>query len=169
MEKAELTTLIAASWADFNALLDRLGPGQWAARDAQGWSTAEHIAHLARWEMSAACLLTGRPRHVGLGIDAALYLQGPTDAINAEIHRQISGVSADAARTALANAHRDLLAALEPTSSEDLYRRYRSYLPDEPGDGDGPPALNVVLANTSDHYREHTPWVQALAESAGHR
>ncbi len=104
----------------------------------------------------------GRPRHVGLGIEAALYLQGPTDAINAEIYRQVSGIAAGAARNALADAHRALLAALEPLSSGDLYRRYRSYLPDEPGDGDGPRAIDVVLSNSAEHYRELTPWVLAL-------
>ncbi len=167
MDKTELLTRIDTGWAAFAALLDRLGPAQWTTRDSQGWSTAEHVAHLARWEMSAACLLTGQPRHVGLGIDDSLYLQGPTDAINAEVYRQVSGISAGDARAALADAHRALLAALAPLSSEDLQRRYRSYLPDEPGEGDGPLALEVVLLDWAEHYREHTPWVLALTEASG--
>ncbi|MCB0189193.1 MAG: hypothetical protein KDE31_33215, partial [Caldilineaceae bacterium] len=54
------------------------------------------------------------------------------------------------------------LAALAPLTDEDLQKPYRHYLPDEPGEGDGPPAMNVVYGNSAHHFREHLAWIEAL-------
>lgn len=51
-------------------------------------------------------------------------------------------------------------------SDADLQKRYRHYLPDEPGDGDGPPAINVIYGNTADHFREHLAWITTLVQDA---
>ncbi len=59
-----------------------------------------------------------------------------------------------------------LLAAIEPLTDADLQRRYRYYLPDEPGDDDGPPAINVIYGNSAGHFAEHLAWIEALAAPA---
>jgi hypothetical protein len=55
-----------------------------------------------------------------------------------------------------------LLAALALLTDADLQKPYRHYLPDEPGEGDGPPAMNVVYGNSAGHFQEHLAWIEAL-------
>jgi hypothetical protein len=56
----------------------------------------------------------------------------------------------------------ELLDLLQPLTDAELHKPYGHYLPDEPGDGDGPPAINVVYGNTAHHFREHLGWIEAL-------
>jgi hypothetical protein len=53
---------------------------------------------------------------------------------------------------------------IQPLSDEDLQESYRHYLPDEPGEGDGPSAMTVIYGNTAHHYREHQAWIEAMLE-----
>lgn len=163
--KRELLRAIDEGWTALNDALDRLTPTQWATvRDSEGWTIGDHVIHLARWERSVVHFLSGRPRHTGLGIDETLYLQGPADAINVAIHRQVSGATPSAAREEWRVVHLELLALLAVLPEADLARRYRYFLPDEPGEGDGPTAEFVIFGNTAEHYAEHRAWIQALVE-----
>lgn len=65
--------------------------------------------------------------------------------------------------------HQHLVALLQPLTDADLQNPYRSYLPDEPGEGDGPPAINVIYGNTAHHFTEHLTWIQTriAREAAG--
>jgi len=42
--------------------------------DPAGWTAKDHLAHLAAWERSMVHLLQGRPRHEGLGVEEAVYM-----------------------------------------------------------------------------------------------
>jgi hypothetical protein len=55
--------------------------------------------------------------------------------------------------------------ALQPLTDVDLQQPYRHYLPAEPGEGDGPPAFNVIYGNSAHHFAEHLAWIEALAHS----
>ena len=84
--KQALLTAIDQHWAALTTALDRLTPANFTAhQDDHGWTVKDHIVHLVAWERSVVYLLTGRPRHTGLGVDEALYLSGGEDAINAAI------------------------------------------------------------------------------------
>ena len=37
---------------------------------------------------------------------------------------------------------------------------YAHFLPDEPGEGEGPPIIDKIYGNTTYHYREHLEWMQ---------
>lgn len=161
--KRKLMAAIDRDWALLTGALGQLAPADFTAHlDDQGWTVKDHVVHLAAWERSVLFLLTGRPRHAGLGIDAELYLSGGEDAINAAITAANKQISTDAALAELRVVHTELLAVLAPLDDADLQRRYRNYLPDEPGEGDGPPVLSVVYGNTAHHYAEHLPWIEAL-------
>ena len=165
--KAELLTEIEHSWAALNTVLDRLSETQMTApRDAQGWTVTDHLIHLTAWERSVVFFLQGKPRHEGLGVDEAIYLKGTDDEINAVIQQQRQDLSPAEALARFRRTHQQLLTLLQPLTDGDLSKRYRHYLPDEPGEGDGPPAINVIYGNSAHHFAEHLGWIEALVGQA---
>lgn len=165
--KAELLADIERTWTALNAALDRLTEAQLTIpRDAQGWTAKDHIIHLTHWERSMVFFLQGKPRHDGLGVDEALYLKGTDDEINAAIHDQHKNLSLAEALAQFHDTHGQLLKLLQPLTDDDLQKPYRHYLPDEPGAGDGPSAIDLIDGNTANHFREHLAWIEALADKA---
>jgi uncharacterized protein (TIGR03083 family) len=163
MTKADLLSEIERTWAALNAALGRLTDAQMTTpTDAHGWTVKDHIVHLTAWERSAVFFLEGKPRHSGLGIEEALYLQDSVDDINASIAQQGGSLSVGEALAQLRDVHEQLMALLQPLSDADLQKTYRHYLPDEPGEGEGPPAMDVVYTNSAHHYAEHLDWIEAL-------
>ncbi len=160
--KAELLAEIERTWPVLNATLERLAPPQLAAKDAQGWTVKDHVVHMAAWERSVVFLLQGKPRHEGLGVNEALYEQNDVDAINAAIQQQHAELSFADALEQLRSVHGQMMSRLHTLTDVDLQRSYRHYLPDEPGEGDGPPVINVIYGNTADHFREHQTWIDVL-------
>lgn len=165
--KAEMLADIEHAWTALNTALDRLTEAQMTTlKDAQGWTVKDHIIHLTSWERSVVFFLQGQPRHAGLGVDEALYLKGTDDDINAVIYQQRKGLPLAEALGQFRDVHRQLLKLLEPLTDAGLRQPYRHYLPDEPGDGDGPPAIEVIYGNSADHFTEHRAWIEALVGNA---
>ncbi len=152
---------IDTGWADLAALIDRLSAVQLAATGPDGWSVADHLAHLAAWERSMVALLQGRPRHTGLGVSEVTYQAG-YDAINAAIQAASHGHLPAAVLAELRATHADLLAELAILADADLQRTYSSFLPDEPGRESGAPIVGWLAGNTYEHYAEHIPWLKPL-------
>jgi len=165
--KAELLVDIEHAWTTLNATLDRLTETQMTIpHDAEGWTVKDHLIHLTFWERSVVVFLQGQPRHQGLGVEEALYLKGNDDEINAAIHQQHKDLPLSETLAQFRSTHQKLLKLLEPLTDVDLQKPYRHYLPEEPGEGDGPPALKVIYANSAHHFAEHLPWITALAKGA---
>ena len=163
--KAELLVEIEHAWTTLNAALDRLTEAQMSVpQDAQGWTVKDHLIHLTFWERSVIFFLQGQPRHQGLGVEEALYLKGNDDEINATIYQQHKDLSVSETLAQFRSTHQQLLKVLQPLTDPDLQKPYRHYLPEEPGEGDGPPALNVIYGNSAHHFAEHLPWITALVE-----
>jgi len=161
--KARLLVDIQRAWLALNAALNRLTPAQMTTRtDAQGWTVKDHLMHLAVWERSAVFFLQGRPRHVGLGVEEALYLNGSDDEINAAIFQQHKDLPRGQALAQLQDGHQQLLRLLEPLSDADPHKSYHQYLPDEPGDDNGPSAMSLIAGNSAEHFTEHLGWIAAL-------
>ena len=163
--KAELRAEIDRTWTDLNIALGNLTEMQLtSAADAQGWTVKDHLVHLVAWERSAVYFLQGKPRHESLGVDEGLYLNGGEDAINAAVNQQGKELPLAEVRTQLRAVHGQLLRLLEPLTDDDLRRPYRHYLPDEPGEGDGPPAIDVIRSNSASHFVEHLAWIEVLVQ-----
>ncbi len=161
--KAELLEDIERTWAALNAALDRLTETQMTTiRDAQGWTVKDHLIHLAHWERSVVFFLQGKPRHAGLDVDEALYLNSNDDEINAVIFQGRKDDPFGEALAQFRDIHQQLLKLLQPLTDADLQQPYRHYLPNEPGEGDGPPAINVIYGNSAHHFAEHLAWIEAL-------
>ncbi len=165
--KAELLSDIEHAWAALNAALGRLTETQMTTiRDAQGWTVKDHLIHLAHWERSVVFFLLfflqGKPRHAGLDVEEALFLKGDDDEINAVIFQRRKDDPLGEALAQFRDIHQQLLQLLQPLADADLQRPYRHYLPEEPGEGDGPPAINVIYGNSARHFAEHLAWIEAL-------
>ena len=161
--QAELLVDIEQAWTTLNSALDHLTETQMTVpQDAQGWTVKDHLIHLTFWERSVVFFLQRQPCHQGLGVEEALYLNGNDDAINAIIYQRHRDLSLSEALSQFRSIHQQLLKLLEPLTDADLQKPYRHYLPDEPGEGDGPPALNVIDGNSAHHFAEHLPWITAL-------
>lgn len=163
LTKSELLANMNASWTALNMTLDRLKPEQWLTPlDEQGWSVTDHVGHLADWENSVVYLLQGKPRHEGLGIDEALYGTGDEDEENAALQARWKDRTPQETRARLYEVHGQTMDLLAQLTETDLYQPYRHFLPDEPGEGDGPPVINVIHGNTGQHYSEHLAWIRSL-------
>jgi hypothetical protein len=164
--KAELLSDIEQSWTHLNAALNQLTDAQLTTTvgDAQGWTVKDHVIHLTRWERSVVFFLQGLPRHQGIGVEEALYLEGSDDAINAAIYQETREISLGDALAEFRATHQQLLQLLQPLTDDDLQKHYRDFLPQEPGDGDGPTAMNVIYGNTAHHFSEHLEWIEALID-----
>ncbi len=128
--------------ARFEAVLDDLRLS--LRRDADlrrlvggGWTLGEHLVHLAAWERRTARRITGAER---------LPYPNPWQKFNDAVYAEWKGVSAAAARTEYAAAHREIVAAVESLPREDS--RYRGW----------------DLGSMASHYREHAT---ILLEHAG--
>jgi hypothetical protein len=162
--KAELIDEIERSWSALESVLAGLPERQLSqVRDDQGWSIQDHLAHMTAWERCCTCFLQGKPRHEGLGVEQALYLSGDEEAINAAIYEKVKNLSLSEALEQRRSTHQKLLRLLEPLSEADFRKPYHVFMPDEPGGGDGTPALQVIYSETAHHFAEHLPWIEALA------
>lgn len=165
--KTELLAAIEREWEALQTAVSHLTPEQMTAiQDEQGWTVRDHLVHLAAWERSVLFMLHGQPRHEGLGVAESLYLSGDFEAINAAIWAQNQDVSLAVARRRLQAVHQQLLAAIAPLDDAALQKPYAYYLPQEPGGGDGPPAIDKIYSNTAHHFGEHLGWIQALVSGA---
>ena len=161
--KEELLEHFHRDWSALATALARLSPTvMTTVRDEQGWTVKDHLVHLYYWERSALYFLQGKPRHQGLGVSERVYMSEDADIINDAIFQQHRTTPLDVAQAQLRALHAELLAALEPLGDDDLQKPYRHYLPDEPGEGDGPPAMNVIYGNSAGHFIEHLDWIEAL-------
>jgi hypothetical protein len=159
--KAELLATIEPAWASLTTALDRLTEKQKTTiQDAQGWTVKDHLIHLAAWERSVVFFLQGQPRHVGLGVDQALYEHGSIEDVNAAIFQQRKDLPLAEATAQFHQAHAQLMQLLQPLTDADLQRPYRHYLPDEPEDDRS--AIDVIYDNTAGHFEEHLEWIEAL-------
>ena len=164
--KAELLATIDGAWRALRSALERLpardltGP-----RDQAGWTVLDHVVHLAAWEASALCLLQGRPRHLGLGVEEDLYIGASFDDVNREIHRRTQGVSSAQALAWLENAHAAFVAALQRLGDADMGRPLQDFLPTTPA-GDLRPLAHFALENSAEHFQEHRGWIEALVARA---
>ncbi|MCC6388726.1 MAG: ClbS/DfsB family four-helix bundle protein [Dehalococcoidia bacterium] len=162
-DTGELLAWMDDGWRALTAELDRLaGTPAEQLRDHQGWTIADHLAHLAAWEASALAVVRRRPRYEGLGIPREAW-DGDEDAINARLHAIHEGISFAAARTMLETVHADTVATVSAMPIADLLKPVDHYLPGEPDDPDLRPAGRVIVSNSGQHFTEHLAWIRAQA------
>jgi hypothetical protein len=114
-------------------------------------------------------LLERRPlaeQFAAMGVDKETAMGASEDELNNILRAQSRRRTAAETRAALRAAHEQLLRALDPLSDADLAKTHSFYQQEEWGGGSGKPAIHWVVGNSSGHYREHLPWIQAIAAQA---
>jgi hypothetical protein len=162
--KEALLKEISETWDALNTRLGSLSENQLTnLKDAQGWSIKDHLTHLTAWERGSVFFLQGLPRHEGLGVERSLYLTDFEEEVNAAIQQAHQDQSLSAALDESRETHQELLRLLNSLNEADLRKPYHYYLPDEPGGEANRLAIDVVYNNSANHYREHMPWIEAIA------
>jgi hypothetical protein len=77
---------------------------------------------------------------------------------------QMQGLSLAEVRQRLRSANEALKLQVESMDGAELLRGYSHFAPEEPGVETGRPVLGWVDGNSNAHYREHLPWIRAIAE-----
>ena len=135
-------------------------------RDEAGWSIKDHLDHLAVWQEGVATLLERRPRYArfeAMGVDVATVEASTEDELNAIIRERTARPTLADTRTFLRQSQEHLLHALSGLSEDALLRGYSYFQPDFPDEDSGRPITAWVTGNSNAHYREHLPWIQAIA------
>ena len=160
--KAELMVYVARDWAAINAFLKGLNDVQWTnIRNPDGWAIKDHVAHLTAWHRYVIYILTGKPRHEGLGVPESVYAPKDIDAINAVIFEAHRHDPIEAVRAAFQSTHTMLMRLIDPMTDEDLMKPYRDFLPGFHDESDAP-IIDTIYGDTAFHYREHQLWMEAM-------
>lgn len=128
-----------------------------------GWSVKDHLAHLATWERGQAAMLRREDRWKTMGVDLDFAVNAKSvEDINDRYYAQTHNKSLDEIRAMFADAHQQLLRALDSLTEADLFRPYGYFQPEEPGEDDGRPMWFWLAGNSYEHYEEHTPWMKEV-------
>jgi hypothetical protein len=154
----ELMEAIQREWRALMRTVAELGAEQMIRANPGEWSIKDHLAHLAEWEQYLLRYhLGGEAAHVVLGVAEAEIESLGEDGLNAVIFQRNRHRSFDDVMRGLRRSHREVLEVLEKTPFQELLKpRYAD-------DPDQRPALNWVIGNTCDHYREHRAAIRGLA------
>jgi hypothetical protein len=144
----ELLAVIDDEWQKLMGVVDRLTPRQMAEPDTGGWTPKDNLAHLATWmQYMLDVALHNVPGHEAMGLDAEQYKQLDDDGMNAILLERNRARPVAEVLAALEKTHAELVDGLRKMPFPELLRPLR---PNSPRT-----VLGFVLANTSDHMREH--------------
>ncbi len=159
--RSEVLETMQQGYNEFTSYLETLSAAQLTGlTDAGGWTIKDHVMHLAVWEDGMNALFERRSRAESMGVEQALFASGDWDRVNAVIQQRWQHLTWAEVLATFRQTHERLIAKITTLSDEDLQRPYRDYQPDSTWDR---PALTTLLGNTSAHYAEHRPWIEAIA------
>jgi hypothetical protein len=126
------------------------------------WSVKDHLAHLAAWQGAALAAMRGVYMHEGLGLPAPPVNRRDWDAMNATLHAQWQNVPFAEVQRRLDEGNESILAAVQHASEEALQGRYLDREAPE-----GVTIIDVVSANSYEHYLEHRTWIREQLVQTG--
>ena len=164
--KAELMKRIERSRLTLEKTVGSLTEEQLWERGKGDWAIKDHLAHLAAWEMGIAELLRRRSRFAGMGVTGEAYREKSMDEVNDLIYRQHADLSALEALRKFHEAHKEMLAALEALSYEDLLKPYADYMSpnDPPSSAPQDPVAYWIVGNTYGHFDEHNEYIREILD-----
>jgi hypothetical protein len=155
--KAELLSRIAPARAALDDVIAALTEDELAdLRDGAGWSTADHLSHIAIWErMIVAHLTNGSDADVA-GVDPARYATMGLEELNNILYHRLRGLALPEALAEYGAAHEAIVAFLRALDDAAFTHPYWD---------DDPSARTVMEKITGDtyrHYLEHRRWILEL-------
>ncbi len=162
--KSELLDQLNQSWTKLEQALARMSDEQMTKRrDQVGWSVKDHLDHLSVWEEGIVAMLERKPRFAAMGVAAATLENASEDEVNAMIREHTRSRNLSETRAALRASRQHLERALGKLNDSDLLRPFSYYQPNDPRQDRGNPVIGWIVGNSSGHYLEHLPWIQAIA------
>jgi hypothetical protein len=153
------------------ALLERVAPARRALdeaiaaltedeladlRDGAGWSTADHLSHIAAWERMIVAHLADGSEHEIVGVGRARFDRATLDELNNLLYHRMRGLALPDALAEYAAAHAAIVAHLR---GFDAAAFERPYWEDDPS---GRTVMEKVTGDTYRHYLEHRRWILEL-------
>jgi hypothetical protein len=162
---AQLIEYMQEALTPFNEMISGLTETQLTTPGPDGgWSVKDHLAHMAMWEIGVAALLRREHRWEAMGLTQEFVDEATEEEINAAIEANHKNLSLAEARELFDYAHRDLLAALDALTDDDLYETYSHFQPWVKTDNEQP-IINRIVGNTRGHWEDHTPWIRKILDS----
>lgn len=176
-----LSSAIDEAWCELQDFLSSITPAQAARQDTSGWTTKDHVTHIAVWVASVAILFRGGHRHDALGVNEAFYLatglghllgpERPTeqdasfDQINEVIKTRHQDLPLSEALTMMSDVHNGLMPYVRSLTQANLQTTVSGFFPLAPR-GDDRTMATFISENTVNHYIEHVQWMKDLVDRA---
>ena len=152
--KNELLSRIHRQRESLERLLATLSPDELTCV-LEDWSVKDHLAHIAAWLGAARASLAGLRMWQGLGLPGAPANARDWDAINATLYSLWRDVPLGEVLARWQRDHQSTVSVIEAASQAALDSAHGE--PDAP---EGRTVMDVVSANTYEHYLEHETWIR---------
>ena len=147
---SELLSVIEDEWNALMRVVDRLSEQQMVTPDSGGWSPKDNLAHLAEWmRYMKGSYLHKMPAHEAMGIEESTFRGLDENGINAVLLERNRNRSSADVLDGLKSTYADIVETLREIPFPNLMKPLRASGPDKRL------VIESVLANTSDHFREH--------------
>ncbi|MFN2543107.1 MAG: DinB family protein [Actinomycetota bacterium] len=149
---------IRSERARLDEVLSRIPDDSMTTAPDGGWSVKDQLAHLAAWQQMALMRLTGGDQDAVLGWTAEETRDKDIDAVNDRVFELNRDRSLEDVRGEFRGSFDQLCAAVERLDDAELTSLWL------PGSPDRGTREQMIAANTFEHYEEHLPAFNALAE-----
>jgi hypothetical protein len=150
ISKTELLVEFKQDWADIERICASFSEAKMIAPGIQGeWSVKDILVHLSAWEK----YLLDRLGYVMTGQRLQYPVMTSWDDVhrfNARVYEENKGRPLNSVIIEFRNLYRGVMTVLEALDDEILNKPYTYDFPD-----DGLTLLQLIWANTCEHYREH--------------
>lgn len=153
--KHELMSAIEREWSLLLHLADLLTDEQMTTPDSGGWSPKDNLAHLTEWmNLLMGYHMDKRPHYEVIGITPEALSEWSIEVVNPLLFERNKSRTRAEVMTNLKEIYKKLVAKLESTPFEDLFKPRHA---DAPEKG---PLMLWVLGDTSEHFQEHRETIE---------
>ncbi len=159
--KAQLLRRIEVSRQSLQALLETL-PDERLTAVLDEWSIADHLSHVTAWLGAARAAMQGQAMWHGLDLPRPPVDPRDWDALNTTLHGLLRDLPPADVMERWRAGHEATVRAIEAKTQAELEAPHVE--PDAP---EGLTVIEVVSANTYEHYLEHETWIREQLQARG--